>query len=168
MYVVAVNKCQNCGLPIEMRLFSVCSNLGSGEIQCVRCSTPVKTGRREWSEMSSANKTWFFAITLLYIVVLGLLTGNFIDQAYQLWQKDPVIINLRYEAITFQIFAGVGGIMAVLLQIYRIRNSLHRSRRRNHKLTMSEFLLGIEWNLQFKCLIVLLAIWGIANIANSL
>ncbi len=168
MYVIDVHKCPNCGLPIEMRLFSVSSNLGAGEIQCVRCGAPVRTGRMEWMDMSVGNKGGFFAITLLYIFVLGLLTGNFIDQAYQLLQKDPVIINLRYEAIPFQIFAGVGGIVAICLQIYRIRNSLRRRERRNHKLTMSEFVLGIEWNLQFKCLVVLLVIWGVAKIANSL
>jgi hypothetical protein len=168
MYVVEMHKCQNCGFPLEMRLFSVSSGIGPEEINCVKCGEPANTGRMEWADMSSSNKSRFWLVTLLYIFILGLLTGNFIDQAYQLWNKDPVIVNLRYEAIPFQIFAVIGGIAAVLLQIYRIRDSARRSRRTNHKLTMPEFMLGIQWNLQFKCLVFLIAIWTVATIKNSL
>ncbi|WP_309735155.1 hypothetical protein [Chamaesiphon sp. OTE_75_metabat_556] len=168
MYVVEMHKCQNCGFPIEMRLFSVSSGIGPAEINCVKCGELVDTGRREWGEMSSSNKGRFYVVTLLYIFMLGLLTGNFIDQAYQLWNKDPVIVNLRYEAMPFQMFAVAGGVAAVLLQIYRIRDSTRRSRRTNNKLTMSEFMLGIQWNLQFKCLVFLIVIWTIATIKNSL
>jgi hypothetical protein len=168
MYVVEMHKCQNCGFPLELRLFSVSSGIGPREVNCVKCGEPVDTGRAEWADMSSPNKSRFWVVTLLYIFMLGLLTGNFIDQAYQLWNKDPVIVNLRYESMPFQIFAVVGGIAAVLLQIYRIRDSFRRSRRTSHQLTMPEFILGIQWNLQFKCLVFLIAIWTVATIKNSL
>jgi hypothetical protein len=168
MYIIEMHKCQNCDFPLEMRLFAVSSNLGPSEINCVKCGESINTGRIEWADMSSSNKGRFWLVTLLYIFMLGLLTGSFIDQAYQTWNKDPVIVNLRYEAMPFQIFAVVGGIAAVLLQIYRIRDSARRSRRTSHQLTMSEFMLGIQWNLQFKCLVFLIAICVVATIKNSL
>jgi hypothetical protein len=127
----------------------------------------MSTGRTEWTQMSGSKKGRFGLVTLLYVLMLGLLTGNFIDQAYQLWNKDPVIVNLRYEAMPFQIFAGVGGIVVVLLQLYRIIDSARRSRTK-YKLTRAEFILGVQWNLQFKCLVVLILIWLVATIKNSL
>ncbi len=167
MYFWNMGKCPHCGFPVEIRLFTLSSGLGPSEIQCLKCSQCFVTGRMEWPQMTIKTKFRFFFITLIYMIALGGLTGNFIDQAYQLWQMKPVIINLRHDAIQFQIAACIGGFIAFLLQFYRIGASCRRYRNQ-YRMTLSEFIFGLQWNLQLKCFFVLIAIWGIAKIRYML
>jgi hypothetical protein len=106
-------------------------------------------------------------MTVIYIAMLGLLTGNFLDAAYQLWNGDPEIINLRYTAVPFQVAAVIGGVAALVIQIVRVILSCLRSGK-DYRLTWATFLFGLQWNLHFKCLFVLIAIWLVAKIKYSL
>lgn len=115
MYIIAFHSCPNCRCPIELQMFAVSSLLGPSEINCLKCQQPVRLARMEWPEMSGTTRTWFFLVTLLYVIVVGMLTGNFVDQAFQLWNLDAKIVNLRFHSLTFQVFACVGGVAVILL-----------------------------------------------------
>ena len=167
MYIVDFHSCPSCRCPIELQMFAVSSLLGPSEINCLKCQQPVRLARMEWPEMSVKTRTWFFFVTLLYVIVVGMLTGNFIDQAFQLWNMDAKIVNLRFHSLTFQVFACVGGVAVILVQIYRIIASCRRSGT-PYKLTIAEFILGLQWNLQFKFLWLLIIIWGVAKIKYAL
>ncbi|MES2788234.1 MAG: hypothetical protein V4719_01345 [Planctomycetota bacterium] len=167
MYFAQMLSCPQCGMPIEIRLGNISSGLGPDKITCFKCGHPIGTRRLEWPEMPVSTKVWYFFVTLVYIAVCGLLTGNFFDQTYQLWNRDPIIVNLRYQALPFQASACFGGLIAAILQLYRIPISYRRSRT-EHPLTLQEFFLGLQWNLQFKFLTILILIWLIAKIRYSL
>ena len=95
------------------------------------------------------------------------IRDSFMDQAFQLWNLEPEIVNLRYQSQVFLISACVGGIAVVILQICRVIASRRRSRY-GYTLTLADFLMGLQWNLHFKVLILLIAIWGIAKIRYGL
>ena len=162
MYHFRLLTCPKCHCPFELNFFGVSSGLGPSEIRCLKCGASVTTGRREWWDMSGWDEVWFFGASLIYIVMLGLLTGNVIDGAYQLWNNDPVIGNLRTSEFSFQVGFCAGVVTAILLQLYRIRNSKRRSRT-DYQLTLKEFVFGLQWNLQYKCLSVLILIWAVAK-----
>jgi hypothetical protein len=167
MYVVNLCHCPNCGCPIEGRMFGVCSYLGPGLVECWKCHGPVDLGRHEWADMSSGSRFWFGLVTGLYVVMLGIITGNFLDGAWQLWTGQPTIGNLRFESLQFQYGAGVGGVTALALQLYRITASRRRSRVTPGVIVRPK-LYGLDLNLQFKCLLALVALWGIAKIKYEL
>ena len=168
--IIEMQNCPNCHHILEIRILGLASGLGPSEINCLKCGQRFQTGRVEWWEMAEMPifaRVWFFSITLIYIAVLGLLTGNFVDQSFQLWNLDPVIVNLRYQSTPFHVGAYIGCFAVVLLQVYRVIASIRRSRV-EYKLTTSEFFLGLQWNLQLKCLVVLFAIWGVAQLRYHL
>lgn len=112
--------------------------------------------------MATGQRFWFSVMTLVYVVMLGLITGNFIDNAWSLWNLQPGV-NLDYESPVFQVAASVGGVLALSLQVLRLMTS-NRRVRTPYKLSVLEYLFGIQWNLQLKCLLLLSLLWGIARL----
>jgi hypothetical protein len=165
--IVTMLSCPNCHSLFEMRMLACSSGLGPSEIDCLRCGKPIQTDRTEWADMSTGQRIWFFAMTLIYVVMLGEITGNFVDGSWQLWNLEPDIVNLDYGSRVFQVAAGVGGVMALSLQIARVTMS-NRRLLADRKLSVREFVFGLQWNLQFKCLLLLIAVWVIAKLKYSL
>lgn len=143
-------------------MLALSSGLGPSEIECLKCANPVQTDRTEWAEMATGQRFWFSVMTLVYVVMLGLITGNFIDNAWSLWNLQPGV-NLDYESPVFQVAASVGGVLALSLQVLRLMTS-NRRVRTPYKLSVLEYLFGIQWNLQLKCLLLLSLLWGIARL----
>lgn len=162
MYAFTVCHCPNCGRPIEGRLFGLCSRLGPDTVRCAACHERVDIGRREWLDLPAGSRVWFGLVTTLYVLAVGLLTGNFLDQTWQLWCGEPTIVNLRMQSPVFQNWAYAGGALVVVFQLYRIGISRRRS-------LLSVPIRQSLWcspdlNLHMKCLGLLLAVWGIAKI----
>lgn len=167
MYIVDFESCPHCRCPIEARLFAISSLLGPSQVDCLKCRGSVRLDRSEWSDMTFKGRVWFLLVTLTYVLMVGVLTGNFVDQIWQLCCLDERIVNMRTGSPIFRTAACVGALSVIPLQIYRIFESGRRSRS-EYKLTMFEFLFGLQWNLQAKCLLLLLLVWGIAKVYYSL
>jgi hypothetical protein len=163
MYVVAFQFCPHCGCPLEFQIFAVSSLLGPSDVNCLKCRNPVHLQRVEWLEMPTWTRIRYVAISLIYVFMVGLLTGNFIDQAFQLWRLDAQIVNLRYHSMVYLVSACVGGISVAFLQVYRVVASRKRSHH-GYRLTLPDYLMGLQWLLHFKVLLLLIAIWGVAKI----
>lgn len=166
MYIVNFHSCPHCQFPIEIRLFWVSTLLGPSQINCPKCGGELQLGRSEWADMTLNGRIWFLLVSAIYVLMVGVLTGNFVDQIWQLWSMDARIVNMRTESPIFQTAAYLGGLAVIPVQLYRIIASYRRSSA-PQKLTMSEFLFGLQWNLQAKCLLLLLLVWGIAKIRYS-
>ena len=163
MFHFSLINCPHCRSPIEVRMFSMCSLLGPREIHCLKCRQTVDLGRDEWLDMTLRARLWFFVTSLIYIGMVGLLTGNWVDQMAQQWKLQPNMINLQFRSPVFQVAACVGGIAVLLIQIFRIA----ASRRRSHcgyTLTRAEFLLGLQWNLQCKYVLLMAVVWCVSKV----
>lgn len=166
MYIVDFHSCPHCQCPIEVRLFAISSLLGPPQIDCLKCQRGIQLGRSEWPNMTLNGRVWFLLVTVIYMIMVGVLTGNFTDQIWQLWSLNERIVNMRTSSPIFQVAACVGACSVIPLQIYRIIASGRRARS-EYKLTLSEFLFGLQWNLQAKCLLLFLFVWAIAKIFYS-
>ncbi len=167
MYIIDFHSCPHCQCTIEVRLFAISSLLGPSQISCLKCQGEIQLGRSEWADMTLNGRIWFLIVTVIYVLMVGVLTGNFVDQIWQLWSLDERIVNMRTGSPIFQTAAWLGGLAVIPVQIYRILASRRRSGT-VQKLTLSEFYFGLQWNLQAKCLLLLLVVWGIAKIRYSM
>ncbi len=171
MYYARLISCEHCRCPVEVRLFGLCSRLGSVAVTCLRCGEPDALDRREWPQLPGRGRVRYGALSLLYAAALGVLGGNFVDQALQLRAGETHLANLRTAAPAFRAAALAGAVTALALQFYRPFASTRRfhaevSGGRPHRLTAADFFLGPEWNLQARAL--LLFIYGVAQIYHAL
>jgi hypothetical protein len=140
-----------------------CSSLiGPPQAQCWNCNRPISLNKAEWPEMSALGRAWFLGVTVVYIFMLGMLTGMLFENIELLRTGQEGRYHPNRESPTYQTGFWAAGIAVVLLQAYRIIAS-YRRHRSEYKFTLREYLLGVQWNLQLKCLILLALIWVIAE-----
>ena len=163
MYHASLTRCPHCECVLETHMFALSSGIGPSQIRCWKCQHPVALDRAEWPDMSPFGRIWYIGITFVYIAIFGVLTGNAFDNIEQLraGQKDPE--NLRLESPDFHTGACVGAAVVVCLQLYRIIAS-YRRHESDYTFTPREYFLGVQWHLQLKCLILLVLIWGAAEL----
>lgn len=121
--------------------------------------------------MAGKTRARFGAVSLLYVTAVGVLAGNFLDQTGQLLEGAAHPGNLRHGSPVFQAAALAGALTVVVLQTLRVLASRRRARLAggdDHPLTAGEFFGGLQWNLQAKCLLLLLLVWGAAEIKQAL
>jgi hypothetical protein len=58
-----------------MRVIRVTSGLGPNFVVCSSCKTKIMANNKEWQQMSSSEKTWYFVLSTLYGCILGLMSS---------------------------------------------------------------------------------------------
>lgn len=154
--------CPHCNYVVELHMLGLSSLIGPSQIQCWNCARPISVGRAEWPEMGAFRRIWFIGITAVYIFMVGILAGLLFENIELLRTGQQSPHHSRHDSPACRTGAWVGGIAVVLLQAYRIIAS-YRRHRNGYRFTLREYLLGVQWHLQLKRLILLGLMWEIAD-----
>jgi hypothetical protein len=77
-----------------MRVIRVTSGLGPNFIICSSCKTKMMTYYKEWQQMSSEEKIWFFLLSIFYGCILGFMTSIPLETIFEISPQYTIPIVL--------------------------------------------------------------------------
>ena len=149
--------CEKCTSAVDINFFGFTSLLGPPLVVCHWCGGIVATGRQEWRELSTRGKLWFFGVSLIYVVIVGLMGAISFDAAAQYMQDREWRESFRFSQPTFWLGLALWAIFVVFLQIFRIFCSRRRTRAEEHK-PLERSIRSAQIGMQVKCLLLLVLI----------
>lgn len=126
--VDVVTLCPQCHRAIDNKMFGVSTRLGPPLVRCPKCRTQFRTDRREWAELSRAERVRFFLLTTLYLGGCG-VTGAFAYQGLYCTIFFGKCSGVGVDYWTWVSAAPGGalfGILVLLTQWHRVRTSQAR------------------------------------------
>lgn len=151
-----MTKCAKCNCAVDFNVLNLCSALGPNVVECHWCGAEVSTGRGEWWQFGSPHKTWYYTVSVIYVITAifggGLCTTvglHFMNNAGN-WKKDWGL-----DEPAFWIGGLVYGTVVALIQYYRVQLSLRRSiEQEGEPLKQSLWSLQIVGQIKFMVLMM--------------
>ncbi len=138
--------CPHCQNPYGGRIFGVCSGLGPSVYVCGKCGERFGSGRREWAEMGSVRRMWYWVMSGVYTALLGTIWGFATLCAVQLVVSGRKVMTSKSMAPEGPVFwtgVAVVAVAVVVVQAVRVRWSTRRSQGLDPPYLVTRF-----WSLQ--------------------
>src|SRR5882672_3683414 len=104
--------CKDCRSIVDTYIADVSSGLGPPLCACRKCGQPVPTPRVEWPDMSVFYRVRYAALSLVYAVIFGFLTGGLGCAVVDFYTKGPFRWETRPD---FQFFFPIAIVAAFSL-----------------------------------------------------
>lgn len=122
--------CPHCGKQMGAHTL-LHSGLGPSTVTCDVTGQPIRTGRKEWSEMGIFRHAWYFLFSIFYAAGIGLwggmMTMAIVNPDFPPKPHEPGPSLSPGMGRLFLGAFGLGGAIGLGIQFARIRGSLRRT-----------------------------------------
>jgi hypothetical protein len=156
------DSCPHCRNIYGTHLLGLRSGLGTPYFYCKSCRKPFGSNCREWLEMSSFDKVWYFTISLIYTIVVAVAAGFMLQLVLGtlLYGPQSKFSDANSQKLMW-LGATLGAASVVLFQTWRIIRSIGRSNLLNPPSQIASYL-SPHTNAQMLYGFVFMAMLGIA------
>ena len=121
--------CPKCKDLVDAHILGITSGLGPEALECRRCGTTFRSGRREWASLSGRDRVWYVAISLLYAIVAAFLGGMSTAGGVHFLIHGPSATEMDLPAPGLYPGIAMAAILVVAFQCLRVRESTGRAPR---------------------------------------
>lgn len=122
-----ITRCPECRFPLDFSLFHISTRIGPEAAICFKCKTEFQTGRGEWPFETKKELALFVVFSAVCIALGGLIGGNLLFSAVEIWKGNEHPANVPFENPFFMSL--VYGCAAALLVLQLVRTWLSAQRR---------------------------------------
>ncbi len=159
-------RCPKCDVAVDVHFAHLSSRLGPHAVNCHWCNAVTRTDRMEWSEMDWLLKSWFFGMSLLYMVIVYFAGGLSISEALHFADKGEWKNGWGIEDRSFQISGLIWAGFVGFIQLYRILRSLQRTMNEEQE-PLDQSWWSFQVGGQLKVLLLLLLVPGLSWVGVS-
>jgi hypothetical protein len=121
-------RCTHCSHELDTYFFDGChSMLGPRLMLCPKCRKITPTGRFEWAQMHLVGKGWYIMFSAIYVFALSMCGATSVWCLMYFW-FDAFGKKLGDSTVTALPGMILGGGAAAIIQVFRVRRSLVRTR----------------------------------------